>query len=92
MELDIDYDPDKDVLNQQKHQMSLALAAAFEWDSAQIEEDRRYDYGELRFRATGYIGQRLHVMIFTPRGDIARIISLRRAEKFEERRYAQAQT
>jgi len=92
MELDIDYDPDKDALNQQKHKISLALATHFEWDSAQIEEDRRYNYGELRFKATGYIGQRLHVMIFTPRDDIARIISLRRAEKYEERHYAQAQT
>jgi len=92
MELDIDYDPDKDVLNQQKHKVSLALAAHFDWDSAQIREDDRYDYGEYRFEATGYIASRLHVMIFTPRGDTARIISLRRAKKHEERRYAQAQT
>jgi len=89
MELDIDYDPNKEAINQKKHKLSLALAAGFEWDTAQIEEDTREAYGEQRFRATGYIGQHLYVMVFTPRDDIARIISLRRAEKYEERRYAQ---
>jgi len=88
MELDIEYDEDKDALNRSKHKMPLELAAHFDWDTAQIREDDRYDYGEYRFEATGYIDNHLHVMVFTPRGDIARIISLRRAKKHEERRYA----
>lgn len=40
----------------------------FEWDTALVVEDDRYDYGETRLRAFGFIRGRLHVMVFTPRG------------------------
>jgi len=89
--MEIDYDPAKDVLNMRKHGVSLGDAARFEWGTAEVEEDDRYDYGEQRFKATGYIGQRLYVLIFCMRGEVTRLISLRRAEKYEERRYAQTQ-
>jgi len=89
MELDIEYDADKDALNRSKHKLSLALAADFEWDTAQIREDDRYDYPEQRFEATGYIGLRLYVMIYCLRDDLARVISLRPAKPNEYRRYAQ---
>jgi len=84
----IEYDPGKDAINRRKHGMSLALANRFEWDSAKIEEDQRFDYGERRFKATGYIGLRLYVMIFCPRDTLTRIISLRKANKREEKTYA----
>jgi len=84
----IDFDPGKDSINRSKHGISLALADVFEWSSAKIEEDQRSDYGERRFKATGYIGLRLHVMIFCPRGTMTRIISLRKANKREEKTYA----
>jgi len=86
--MQIEYDPGKDAINRCKHGVSLALADIFEWDSAKIEEDQRFDYGERRFKATGYIGSRLHVMIFCPRDTLARIISLRKANKREEKTYA----
>ena len=43
-----------------------------------------------RFVATGFIGRRLHVAVFTERGDRVRVISLRRANSREARRYAAA--
>jgi len=86
----IEYDPAKNGLNRRKHGIFLSLAEVFEWDTAQIEEDTRFDYPEQRFEATGYIGQRLYVMIYyLVADDIARIISLRRAEPREYRRYAE---
>jgi len=88
MELDIDFDPTKDVLNRAKHGISLADAVQFEWATAQIEEDTRIDYGERRFQATGYIGIRLHRMIFCRRGEKTRIISLRKANPREMKHYA----
>jgi len=87
-----EYDPAKNALNQRKHGVSLALAESFEWDTAQIEEDTRFDYPEQRFEATGYIGRYLYILIYCWRGESARFISLRRANKREERRYANAQT
>jgi len=89
MDIPIDYDPNKDAVNTYKHGVSLALAQFFEWGMAQIEEDIRFDYGERRFKATGYIGQRLYVMVFCPRGEVARVISLRKANPREEKRYAE---
>ncbi|MBF0169160.1 MAG: BrnT family toxin [Alphaproteobacteria bacterium] len=42
--------------------------------------------------ALGYIGHRLHVLIFTQRGHAVRVISLRKANLREKRDYDQAQT
>jgi len=50
-------------------------------------EDNRRDYGEQRFRAVGETeGDILHV-VFTWRGDVMRIISVRRANRKEVRRW-----
>ncbi len=43
------------------------------------------DYGELRVVSAGYIGGRLHLVVWTARGDTRRIISLRRAYDREEK-------
>jgi len=90
--MEYEFDPAKDILNQRKHGLPMTAADFFDWDTAQIREDDRFDYPEQRFEATGYIGRRLHVLIFCLNGEKTRLISLRRAEKYEERRYAKAQT
>jgi uncharacterized DUF497 family protein len=46
-------------------------------------EDLRKDYGERRFQALGLIGDRLHMMVFTPRANKAHVISLRKPNKRE---------
>jgi len=49
--------------------------------------DRRNDYGEVRIRALSLVdGVELHV-VYTRRGDIYRIISVRRANGKERRRW-----
>jgi len=53
-----------------------------------VVEDVRNDYQEVRFQAIGFIGDRLHVLVFTPRGKVTRVISLRKANRREERHYA----
>lgn len=85
-----EFDPGKDESNLDKHGLSLADADGFEWDTAVVLEDTRRAYSEPRFQAMGYIGLRLHVMVFCLRADAVRIISLRKANKREERRYAKA--
>ena len=45
------------------------------------------DYGELRVVSAGYIGGRLHLVVWTARGDTRRIISLRKANDREEKAY-----
>ena len=70
--------------------ISLALAARVEWDTVIAGPDRRRDYGERRVRAIGYLGARLHVVVFVPLDDGVRVISLRRANRRETRLHGQA--
>jgi len=83
----IEYDPAKNANNILQRGLPFDLMALFDWDTAEIEQDTRRDYGEVRFQATGWIGQRLYVVIFTMRDNVARIISLRKANKRERKRY-----
>lgn len=88
--MEITYDPAKDVSNIAKHGVSLALAAEFEWESAVVWPDVRREYGETRMAAIGYVGLRLYVVAFVDRADVRRIISLRKANLREVKRYAEA--
>jgi len=59
----------------------------FDWSTAFVVPDERFDYGEDRWLAIGSIGSRLHSLTFTIRGDRIRVISLRVAEPKERRLY-----
>jgi uncharacterized protein len=83
----IEFDPDKDQINRRKHGLSLAEAALMDIDTAEVWPDDRYPYGEARLRAYGLIGDLLHVLAFTMRGDVVRAISLRKANRREVNRY-----
>ncbi len=85
-----EFDPSKDQSNLTKHGLSMSCAQDFEWDTAMVSEDTRKLYAETRFQATGYIGCRLCVMIYCQHAGSIRVISLRKANRREEKRYAQA--
>lgn len=85
----LEFDERKDLANRAKHGIALARAVDFEWDSARVEPDARRDYGESRYKATGFLDGRLHVLVFTPRRALLRLIGLRRANKRERRSYGQ---
>jgi len=57
-------------------------------ETAAIWPDTRFDYGEARMNALGYIRARLYAVTFVDRASIRRIINLRKANKREEKRYA----
>lgn len=85
-----DWDEAKRRANLAKHGVDFALAREFFWDVAVIERDSRNDYGEDRLSVTAPLLGRLHVMIYVVRDGRIRIISLRRANKRERRRYEEA--
>lgn len=85
--MEITYDPAKDAANQAKHGVSLALAAKLEWDTLWAEQDSRFAYREARMIGYALIGTRLYCVVFTERGEECRIISLRKANPREVRRY-----
>ena len=83
--MDIEFDDAKDAVNIAKHRLSLAAAVAMT-DILDVA-DRRTEYGEQRFVAYGLIEGRLFACVWTPRGDVRRIISLRKANRREIRAY-----
>ena len=85
----IEFDPDKDEANRLKHGVPLAAAERIDLDRAVRFEDRRFDYGETRFIAYAPIEGRLHCVWYTLRGDVVRVIGLRKANQRERRRYEQ---
>jgi len=50
-------------------------------------EDDRIDYGEVRYLTVGMLEQRMVVLVWTPRGQDLRIISMRKANDREQRAY-----
>lgn len=85
----ITFDPTKDAANVTKHGVSLAQAADLEWDSAVTWPDARRVHDEPRQCGIGYIGLRLYFVAFVDRADGRRIISLRKANQREVKRYAE---
>ena len=79
----------RDAANREKHGLSLAEAQAFDWAHALTLVDDRKDYGEPRYRSYAMLHGRLHMAAWTPRGPVIRMISLRRANRREARRYAE---
>ncbi len=91
--MNVMFDPAKDAANLAKHGVSLTEAAGFEWGTAVVWPDTRRDYGEARMVALGYIGLRIMALVFVDRPPEQpterRIISLRKANSREVKRYAE---
>jgi uncharacterized DUF497 family protein len=63
------------------------MLPAFSDPKRMIEPDRRYEYGEERFCLYGRVEGRLFVIVYTTRDKTIRIISARKANKREQKRY-----
>ena len=91
--MNVTFDPAKAAANMPKHGVSLTEAAGFEWGTAVVWPDTRRDYGEARMVALGYIGLRIMALVFVDRPPEQpterRIISLRKANSREVKRYAE---
>ena len=91
--MNVTFDPAKDAANLAKHGFSLLDAVGFEWETAVVWPDTRRDYGEPRMAARGYIGLRIMSVVFVDRPPEQpterRVISLRKANTREVKRYAE---
>jgi uncharacterized protein len=85
----IEFDPSKDATNQQKHGVSLALAAELDWDAALVWVDARFEYDEIRMIALAPKTGILYYVAFVDHRKVRRIISLRRANRREVKHYVQ---
>jgi uncharacterized DUF497 family protein len=88
--MQIEFDPDKDRVNQAKHGVSLVVAVDLDWDAALVWVDDRFEYSETRMIALAPKTQILYYIAFVDRGDVRRVISLRRANRREVKHYVQS--
>ena len=84
------FDPAKRALTLRRRGLDFADAATvFAGRHATILDARR-DYGEQRFITAGWLGRRMVVLVWTPRDEARRIISMRYAHAKETRRWREA--
>lgn len=85
----ITYNSAKNQRNVALRSLSFDQVIEFDFETAMIAADNRKDYGEVRYNALGYLGERLHVLCFTMTEQGIRVISFRKANKREVIRYDQ---
>ncbi len=86
--MEFEWDEEKSERCFRERGFDFLYAARIFFDPHRVEEpDARYEYGEQRFRVYGCIEGRLFVVVYTPRGQTIRIISARKANRREVRKY-----
>jgi uncharacterized DUF497 family protein len=75
--------------NQAKHGASLSVAIELDWEAALVWVDERFEYGETRMIALAPRVNTLYCVAFVDRGEVRRIISLRRANRREVKHYVE---
>ena len=85
----IEFDPEKDAINQARHGVLLAMAWELDWEAALVWIDDRVEYDELRMIALAPRINILYYVAFVDRGNRRWIISLRRATRREVKHYVE---
>jgi uncharacterized DUF497 family protein len=85
--MEITYDPAKNARNIEVRGLSFERVSEFDFEGATFLLDDRRDYGETRQIAIGYLEMRLHVLCFVELLDGIRVISFRKANLREGRKY-----
>jgi len=86
----IEFDPGKNERNLRERGLSFERAADFDFETAIIFPEMRH--GEVRRVAIGYLEKRLHVLCYLPLEDGIRVISLRKANSREAKKYGRPKT
>ncbi|URX62527.1 BrnT family toxin [Luteibacter anthropi] len=89
--MDISYDAAKNTRNIVERELSFDRVAELDFDRALVFVDDRKAYGESRYIAIGELSGRIHVVVFTETATGIRVISFRKANRREVRRYENQQ-
>lgn len=82
-----EWDEQKNQINIEKHGISFDDAKAIFDDVRITAVDTRQSYGEIRNISLGTVHGRICVVVYTERNGVTRIISARKANQRERRRY-----
>ncbi|MBE9231611.1 BrnT family toxin [Cuspidothrix issatschenkoi LEGE 03284] len=86
--MQFEWDDAKNLENIRKHQIDFTDVSEMFDTPMLIEEDERFDYGEERWLGIGFLGNGVAVVVWTERrGNVIRIISARKANRYERKRF-----
>lgn len=88
--VEITFDPHKSERNRRERHLGFEQAADFDFATATYENEVRH--GEKRMVAAGYWNRRLHILCFLPKPGGIRVISFRKANDREARKYGKIKT
>jgi uncharacterized protein len=82
-----EWDEKKRRINIRKHGIDFAdVPAMFELDTVTVIDDR-FEYGEIRYQTLGLLKSHVILVVHTESETVIRIISARKATKYEEEIY-----
>ncbi|MFN5514256.1 MAG: BrnT family toxin [Cyanobacteriota bacterium] len=85
--MEYSWDEQKRLVNLRKHGIDfIDIPSVFDGDIVTVEDDR-YDYGEQRFVTFGLLQGRVIAVVHTERSNSTRIISARKATRYEQKTY-----
>lgn len=88
--MQFEWDEAKNLENIRKHEIDFVDVPAMFDSEMLVELDDRFDYGEDRWFGIGFLGSGVAVVVWTERRrDVIRIISARRANRYERKRLEQ---
>lgn len=92
MDIKFEWDEDKNLRNQMKHGVSFDLAQHAFDDPFALSAQDRYENGEDRWQTLGMVGDVVlllvaHTVLISDDAEVIRIISARRADRNERKRY-----
>ncbi len=88
--MQIEFDSDKRDQTLKQRGLDFARASDVFAGRQYTAEDLRFSYDERRFITVGLLDERMVLVVWTPRGEARRIISMRNANEREQTRYAHA--
>ena len=86
--MEIEFDQAKRDKTLAERNLDFAQAAAIFAGHHFTAEDRREGYSEPRYVTVGLLAGRMVVMVWTPRGEVRRVISMRKANEREQAKFA----
>ncbi len=83
----ITFDPQKRERTLLERGLDFASAADVFAGRHTVVPDSRFDYGENRYISAGWLGERMVVLVWTPRSDARHVISMRYCHAKEQERW-----
>lgn len=83
----VTFDPEKRAATLRERGLDFVDAADVFEGETYSSLDTRSDYGEQRVQTIGFLNERMTMVVWTPRGEARHIISMRKCNDREQKKY-----